>query len=102
MSSFADSDSDVAAGKQSAQAHLMARRAVAAATTGTALEWFDFALYGVVAATIFPKLFFPSLDPTTGLLVSLSTFGVGLAARPLGAVICRYLGDRFGRRNLLL
>jgi MFS family permease len=77
-------------------------RAVAAATIGTALEWFDFALYGVVAATVFPKLFFPSLDPTSGLLASLATFGVGLAARPLGAVICGYLGDKFGRRNLLL
>jgi MFS family permease len=73
-----------------------------AATVGTALEWFDFALYGVVAATVFPKIFFPSLDPTSGLLASLATFGVGLAARPLGAVICGYLGDRFGRRNLLL
>jgi MFS family permease len=73
-----------------------------AATIGTALEWFDFSLYGVVSATIFPKIFFPSLDPTSGLLASLATFGVGLASRPLGAVICGYLGDRFGRRNLLL
>jgi MFS family permease len=80
----------------------MSTRAVMAATVGTALEWFDFALYGVVAATVFPKIFFPSLDPTSGLLASLATFGVGLAARPLGAVICGYLGDRFGRRNLLL
>jgi MFS family permease len=80
----------------------MSVRAVAAATTGTALEWFDFALYGVVSATVFPKLFFPSLDPTSGLLASLATFGAGLAARPLGAIICGYLGDRFGRRNLLL
>jgi MFS family permease len=80
----------------------MSTRAVVAATVGTALEWFDFALYGVVAATVFPKIFFPSLDPTSGLLASLATFGVGLAARPLGAVICGYLGDRYGRRNLLL
>ena len=80
----------------------MSTRAVMAATIGTALEWFDFSLYGVVSATIFPKIFFPSLDPTSGLLASLATFGVGLAARPLGAIICGYLGDRFGRRNLLL
>src|SRR5579862_381227 len=80
----------------------MPTKAVAAATVGTALEWFDFALYGVVSATIFPKLFFPSLDPTSGLLASLASFGVGLAARPLGAVICGYLGDKFGRRSLLL
>jgi MFS family permease len=80
----------------------MSARAVMAATIGTALEWFDFSLYGVVSATIFPKIFFPSLEPTSGLLASLATFGVGLASRPLGAVICGYLGDRFGRRNLLL
>ncbi|WP_288823983.1 MFS transporter [uncultured Paraburkholderia sp.] len=80
----------------------MARRAVAGATVGTALEWFDFALYGVVAATIFPKLFFPSLDPTASLLASLASFWAGLAARPLGAVLCGMLGDRWGRRNLML
>jgi MFS family permease len=80
----------------------MATRAVVAATIGTALEWFDFALYGVMSATLLPKLFFPAMEPTTALLASLATFGVGLAARPLGAVICGYLGDKFGRRNLML
>jgi MFS family permease len=80
----------------------MATRAIAAATIGTALEWFDFSLYGAVAATVLPKLFFPTLDPTTALLASLATFGVGLGARPLGAIVCGYLGDKFGRRYLLL
>jgi MFS family permease len=75
---------------------------VTAATIGTALEWFDFTLYGTVAATVLPKLFFPSMDPTSALLASLATFGVGLAARPLGAIICGYLGDKLGRRNLML
>src|SRR4051812_30309083 len=50
----------------------MEGRAVAAATVGTALEWFDFTLYGAVAATILPKLFFPSLDPNSALLASLA------------------------------
>ncbi|MGR9580280.1 MFS transporter [Pandoraea sputorum] len=100
MSTLVDSDLKVEA--QSTQAQLMARRAVAGATVGTALEWFDFALYGVVAATIFPKLFFPSLDPTASLLASLASFWAGLAARPLGAVICGMLGDRWGRRKLML
>jgi len=80
----------------------MGTRAVTAATIGTALEWFDFTLYGTVAATILPKLFFPSMEPTSALLASLATFGVGLAARPLGAVTCGYLGDKLGRRNLML
>jgi MFS family permease len=80
----------------------MATRAVTAATIGTALEWFDFTLYGTVAATVLPKLFFPSMEPTSALLASLATFGVGLAARPLGAIVCGYLGDKLGRRNLML
>lgn len=80
----------------------MATRAVTAATIGTALEWFDFALYGAVSATVLPKLFFPTMDATAALLASLLTFGVGLAARPLGAIICGYLGDKLGRRNLML
>jgi MFS family permease len=80
----------------------MATRAVTAATIGTALEWFDFTLYGTVAATILPKLFFPTMDATSALLASLATFGVGLAARPLGAIVCGYLGDKLGRRNLML
>lgn len=80
----------------------MARRAVIAATIGTALEWFDFTLYGVVSATVFPHLFFPQMNETAALLASLATFGVGLAARPLGAIICGHLGDKLGRRNLLL
>src|ERR1700760_2352999 len=80
----------------------MRTRAVTAATIGTALEWFDFTLYGTVAATILPRLFFPTMDPTSALLASLATFGVGLAARPLGAIICGYLGDKLGRRNLML
>lgn len=76
----------------------MSRKAVTAATLGTALEWFDFTLYGAVSATILPKLFFPAMEPTAGLLASLATFGVGLAARPLGAITCGYLG----RRRLML
>ncbi|MGO4329428.1 MFS transporter [Cupriavidus sp. 2TAF22] len=80
----------------------MRTRAVTAATIGTALEWFDFTLYGALAATILPKLFFPAMDPTSALLASLATFGVGLAARPLGAIICGHLGDKLGRRNLML
>ena len=80
----------------------MPRKAVTAATIGTALEWFDFTLYGAMSATILPKLFFPAMEPTAGLLASLATFGVGLAARPLGAITCGYLGDKLGRRNLML
>ncbi|CAG9271052.1 MFS transporter [Paraburkholderia unamae] len=80
----------------------MRTRAVTAAAVGTALEWLDFTLYGALAATVLPKLFFPAMDATSALLASLATFGVGLAARPLGAIICGHLGDKLGRRNLML
>src|ERR1700733_15129384 len=80
----------------------MRTRAVAAATIGTALEWFDFTLYGALSATVLPRLFFPAMDATAGLLASLATFSVGLAARPLGAIVCGHLGDKLGRRNLML
>jgi MFS family permease len=80
----------------------MRTRAVTAAAIGTALEWFDFTLYGALAATVLPKLFFPAMDATSALLASLATFGVGLAARPLGAILCGHLGDKIGRRNLML
>ena len=86
----------------SVPASRMSRKAVTAATLGTALEWFDFTLYGAVSATVLPKLFFPAMEPTSGLLASLATFGVGLAARPVGAITCGYLGDKLGRRNLML
>jgi len=80
----------------------MRTRAVTAATIGTALEWFDFTLYGALSATVLPRLFFPAMDATSALLASLATFGVGLAARPLGAIVCGHLGDKLGRRNLML
>lgn len=78
-----------------------ARRAVAAAAFGTALEWYDFFLYGTAAALVFPALFFPAEDPATGLLLSFAVFATGFVARPLGGLVAGHLGDRFGRRDTL-
>ena len=61
------------------------RRATLASTVGSALEYYDFALYGLASALIFSKLFFSNLDPGTALVASFATFGVGFVARPLGA-----------------
>jgi MFS family permease len=80
----------------------MSRRAVVSGALGSALEWFDFAIYGALSATIFPALFFADLGPGGALIASFATFGVGFLARPLGAVVCGYLGDKFGRRPVLL
>lgn len=80
----------------------MAKRATIASTAGAALEWIDFTAYGAVAATVFPKLFFPSMDPNMGILAAFATFGVGYFARPLGGLFFGALGDRLGRKNILL
>ncbi len=79
-----------------------ARRAVISGALGSALEWFDFSVYGALSATVFPQLFFPDLAPGAALLASFATFGVGLVARPLGGLVFGMLGDRFGRRNVLM
>ncbi|GAA4287645.1 MFS transporter [Georgenia daeguensis] len=78
------------------------RTAVVSGAIGSALEWFDFAVYGALSATIFPVLFFSGLGAAGGLIASFATFGVGFFARPLGAVVCGHLGDKYGRRPVLL
>jgi MFS family permease len=77
-------------------------RAVFASTIGTSIEWYDFFLYGTAAALVFPKLFFPSSSPYTGILLSYGTQFVGFAARPIGAAIFGHFGDRIGRKATLI
>jgi MFS transporter, MHS family, shikimate and dehydroshikimate transport protein len=68
---------------------------------GTAIEWYDFFLYGTAAALVFNKLFFPSFDALTGTLASFATFAVGFVARPLGGVVFGHFGDKLGRKAML-
>jgi MFS family permease len=77
------------------------RQVIFASSLGTIFEWYDFFLYGILAA-ILGGLFFPASNPTTALLASLMTFGAGFAVRPLGAVIFGILGDRIGRKYTFL
>lgn len=77
------------------------KRSALAATVGTALEWYDFALYGMASALIFPHVFFPELSGAYGVLASFATFGVGFFARPFGGLIVGSLGDKLGRRGML-
>ena len=78
------------------------RRAVIASTVGTTIEWYDFLLYGQMAALVFAKLFFPSSDPLTGTLQAFAVFAVGFIARPVGAAIFGHYGDRIGRKAALI
>jgi MFS transporter, MHS family, shikimate and dehydroshikimate transport protein len=78
------------------------RRVAAASMAGTALEYYDFSIYGLAASLVFAKVFFPNVDPSIALISSFATFGVGFAARPIGGIIFGHLGDRFGRKNILI
>jgi MFS family permease len=69
---------------------------------GTAIEWYDFFLYGTMATLVFPKLFFPKSDPVVGTLLALLTFLVGFIARPIGGAFFGHLGDRVGRKSTLI
>jgi metabolite-proton symporter len=76
--------------------------AVIASTIGTTIEWYDFFLYGLMAAIVFPQLFFPENDPFIGQLLSFGTISVGFVARPFGGIVFGHLGDRIGRKSTLV
>src|SRR5260221_14596013 len=73
-----------------------------ASTVGTAIEWYDFFLYGFLAATVFPKIFFPTLGPVKGILAAFTTYFVGFLARPIGGAFFGWFGDRVGRKSTLI
>lgn len=77
------------------------RLVITASALGTVFEWYDFFVYGILAALI-GKLFFPSDSASAATLLSLATFGAGFAVRPVGAVVFGYLGDRIGRKHTFL
>jgi MFS family permease len=78
-------------------------RKVAAATIfGSMLEWYDFYLYATMAAIVFSKIFFDNSDPKTATLMAFSTFAIGFIARPFGGILFGYLGDKFGRKQVLV
>ncbi|MCT2587902.1 MFS transporter [Actinophytocola gossypii] len=78
------------------------KRVVSASVVGTALEWYDFFIYGFAVTLVFNQLFFVTEDPAVGTIVGFATFGVGFAVRPLGGFIFGHLGDKLGRRTTLI
>ncbi|MFJ3527681.1 MULTISPECIES: MFS transporter [unclassified Streptomyces] len=88
-------------GKMNPQRTKADRRTMVASTVGTVMEWYDFNLYGLASALVFGPLFFGS-SSTGGTLASFATFAVGFAARPIGGMLFGHLGDRIGRKYVLL
>lgn len=78
------------------------RRIAMASAIGTMIEWYDFFLFGVLATLVLNKVFFPTVDPIIGTLLSYTTFAIGFIARPIGGLIFGHFGDRIGRKKVLI
>lgn len=82
--------------------HSSMPRVAGSSLAGTAVEWYDFFLYGTAAALVFNRLFFPTEDPLVGTMLGMGTFAAGFVARPLGAIVLGHFGDRKGRKATLV
>lgn len=80
----------------------LSRKVALASFVGTAVEWYDFYLYGTAAALILNKLFFPTFEPMLGIMAAYVTYAIGFFARPVGGVVFGHFGDRIGRKNMLI
>ena len=78
------------------------RRVAFASFIGTAIEWYDYFIFGTAAALVFPQVFFPSASPLAGTLAAFASFAVGFVARPFGGVIFAHFGDKVGRKPMLV
>ncbi|MGZ5370740.1 MFS transporter [Aeromicrobium sp.] len=78
------------------------QKVVFASLIGTAVEWYDFFLYGSAAALVFGTLFFPESDPLTATMLAFGTYALGFVARPLGGVVFGHFGDKVGRKKMLV
>lgn len=78
------------------------RRIAVACLVGSAIEFYDFMIYGTAAALVFPTVFFPHLGPTMATIASMATFATAFLSRPLGAAVFGYFGDRLGRKKTLV
>jgi metabolite-proton symporter len=97
-----DQRTDVPEGMTEREYRAQIVKAAVSSTIGTAIEWYDFFLYGTAAALVFPKLYFPGSSEYAGTLLAFSTYFVGFVARPIGAAIFGHYGDRIGRKYTLI
>ncbi|MFF9818848.1 MFS transporter [Streptomyces sp. NPDC014006] len=78
------------------------RRVATAAALASAVEWYDYFVFGIAAALVLGDLYFPAGSPSAGVLASFATFAVGFLARPLGGIVAGHLGDKRGRKPMLV
>ncbi|VDR26046.1 Inner membrane metabolite transport protein yhjE [Raoultella terrigena] len=97
-------DSTLTSPRSAGETHSLhrARRAAWGSFAGAVVDWYDFLLYGITAALVFNKEFFPQIGPAMGTLAAFATFGVGFLFRPLGGIIFGHFGDRLGRKRMLM
>src|SRR3954469_4048215 len=78
------------------------KKAAFASWIGSAVEYYDFFIYGTAAALVFGKIFFPTIDPKPATVAAFAPFGVGYVTRPIGAFFMGHIGDKFGRKRVLI
>src|SRR2546425_2458044 len=83
----------------SAEVNAVRRRALIGSAVGSAIEWYDYFLYGTMASLVFGPLFFPSRDPVSSQMLSLASFALAFLVRPIGGVVFSHIGDRIGRKR---
>lgn len=88
--------------RSESKSKVTATRSAIGSLVGTSIEWYDYFLYGTAAAVVFSPLFFPDIDPIIGLMASFGTFAVGFLARPVGGFVAGHVGDRVGRKAMLV
>lgn len=94
--------SDSVAAPSSVSSVKLNKRVLVASLTGSAIEWFDYFLYGTVASLVFNKLFFPNYDPVVGLMLTYLSFSLTFFVRPFGGFMFSHIGDRIGRKKTLV
>lgn len=99
---MANADSALQQAVRDKRAKSKTGRLAAASSIGTALEWYDFTVYNIMAALVFNHVFFPSFDPLVGTILAFSTYAVGYISRPLGGFVFGHLGDVAGRKAVLV
>ncbi len=89
-------------GQRGGMMEKLSKKVLIASLIGSSIEWFDYFLYGTVAALVFNQVIFPSDDPAVGLMLAYASFALAFFIRPIGGVIFSHIGDRIGRKKTLV